>query len=279
MNGKDLLMGLGHVDEAYIQAAEEKTLRKPFGTVLRRYGAMAACFAVLIVATTVFYTRSPVGPTPPGPVVALPDISQPPEFVSEEVTVDMKQVYFNDAIGSQEDIWYDPEVYTITSLTGQALTDYYQRDLTPLWLPDGLTPSKRNGRAEQVIAADGAIVSDMAVLDFYSGFQDDNLPELYEDTNAAKGLSLSVSRLGIPPQWDYVLPEQEHQTTDIDGIAVTLGVSICPCEPAGTVEVINAEWELGGLHFQLTAQQIERTDVVKTIASIITGTMNITIIN
>ena len=279
MNGKDLLMGLGHVDEAYIQAAEEKTLRKPFGTVLRRYGAMAACFAVLIVATTVFYTRSPVGPTPPGPVVALPDISQPPEFVSEEVTVDMKQVYFNDAIGSQEDIWYDPEVYTITSLTGQALTDYYQRDLTPLWLPDGLTPSKRNGRAEQVIAADGAIVSDMAVLDFYSGFQDDNLPKLYEDTNAAKGLSLSASRLGILPQWDYVLPEQEHQTTDIDGIAVTLGVSICPCEPAGTVEVINAEWELGGLHFQLTAQQIERTDVVKTIASIITGTMNITIIN
>ena len=275
MNGKDLLMGLGHVDEAYIQAAEEKTLRKPFGTALRRYGAMAACFAVLIVATTVFYTRSPVGPTPPGPVVALPDISQPPEFVSEEVTVDMKQVYFNDAIGSQEDIWYDPEVYTITSLTGQALTDYYQRDLTPLWLPDGLTPSKQNGRAEQVIAADGAIVSDMAVLDFYSGFQDDNLPELYEDTNAAKGLSLSVSRLGR----DYVLPEQERQTTDIDGVAVTLGVSICPCEPAGTVEVINAEWELGGLHFQLTAQQIERTDVVKTIASIITGTMNITIIN
>ena len=279
MNGKDLLMGLGHVDEAYIQAAEEKTLRKPFGTALRRYGAMAACFAVLIVATTVFYTRSPVGPTPPGPVVALPDISQPPEFVSEEVTVDMKQVYFNDAIGSQEDIWYDPEVYTITSLTGQALTDYYQRDLTPLWLPDGLTPSKRNGTAEQVIATDGTIVSDMAVLDFYSGFQDDNLPELYEDTNAAKGLSLSVFRLGIPPHWDYVLPEQERQTTDIDGIAVTLGVSIRPCEPAGTVEVINAEWESGGLHFQLTAQQIERTDVVKTIASIITGTMNITIIN
>lgn len=226
-----------------------------------------------------FYTRSPVGPTPPGPVVALPDISQPPEFVSEEVTVDMKQVYFNDAIGSQEDIWYNPEVYTITSLTGQALTDYYQRDLTPLWLPDGLTPSKQNGRAEQVIAADGTIVSDMAVLDFYSGFQDDNLPELYKDTNAAKGLSLSVSRLGILPHWDYVLPEQERQTTDIDGIAVTLGVSIRLCEPAGTVEVINAEWESGGLHFQLTAQQIERTDVVKTIASIITGTMNITIIN
>ena len=119
----------------------------------------------------------------------------------------------------------------------------------------------------------------MAVLDFYSGFQDDNLPELYEDTNAAKGLSLSVSRLGILPHWDYVLPEQERQTTDIDGIAVTLGVSIRLCEPAGTVEVINAEWESGGLHFQLTAQQIERTDVVKTIASIIAGTADITIIN
>ena len=40
MNGKDLLMGLGHVDEVYIQAAEEKTLRKPFGTALRRYGGL-----------------------------------------------------------------------------------------------------------------------------------------------------------------------------------------------------------------------------------------------
>lgn len=279
MNGKDLLLGLGYVDETYIQAAEEKTLRKPFGTALRRYGAMAACFAVLIVAATVFYTRSPVGPTPPGPVVEPPDISHPPEFVPEEVTVDMGQVYFNDALGSQEDIWYDPNDYTITVLTGQAFSDYYQRDLTPLWLPDGLTPSKRNGTAEQVIATDGTIVSDMAVLDFYSGFQDDNLPELYEDTNAAKGLSLSASRLGMLPHWDYVLPEQERLTTDIDGIAVTLGVSIRLCEPAGTVEVINAEWESGGLHFQLTAQQIERTDVVKTIVSIIAGTADITIIN
>lgn len=279
MNGKDLLLGLGYVDETYIQAAEEKTLRKPFGTALRHYGAMASCFAVLIVAAAVFYTGSPVGPMPPGPVVEPPDISQPPEFVPKEVTVDMGQVCFNDAIGPQEDIWYDPEVYTITSLTGQALTDYYQRDLTPLWLPDGLTPSKRNGRAEQVIAADGAIVGDIAVLDFYSGFQNDSLPELYEDTNAAKGLSLSVSRLSILPQWNYVLPEQERRATDIDGIAVTLGVSIRPCEPAGTVEVINAEWESGGLHFQLTAQQIERADVVKTIASIIAGTADITIIN
>ena len=279
MNGKDLLLGLGYVDEAYIQAAEEKTLRKPFGTVVRRYGAMAACFAVLVVAATVLYTRSPVGPTPPGPVVEPPDISQPPEFVPEEVTVDMKQVYFNDAIGPQEDMWYDPDVYAITSLSGQAFVDYYRRDLTPPYIPNGLFPSKRNGTAEQVITADGAIVSDMAVLDFYSGFQDNNLPELYEDTNAAKGLSLSVSRLGILPQWDYVLPEQERQPTDIDGIAVTLGVSIRPCEPAGTVEVINAEWESGGLHFQLTAQQLERTDVVKTIASIIAGTADITIIN
>ena len=123
------------------------------------------------------------------------------------------------------------------------------------------------------------MISDIANLGFYSGYYEDGTPELYENTNAVKGLSLSASRIGALPQWDYVLPEQERQTTDIDGIAVTLGVSICPCEPAGTVEVINAEWELGGLHFQLTAQQIERTDVVKTIASIIAGTADITIIN
>lgn len=240
---------------------------------------MAACFAVLIVAAAVFHTRSPIGPALTRPVVEPPDISQLPEAVPEKVAVDMGQVYFNDAIGSQEDIWYDPEVYTITSLTGQAFTDYYQRDLTPLWLLDGLTPSKQNGRAEQVIAADGAIVGDIAVLDFYSSFQDDSLPELYEDTNAAKGLRLSVSRLGILPHWDYVLPEQERQATDIDGIAVILGASIRSCKPSGTIEVINAEWESGGLHFQLTAQQLDRADVVKTIASIITGTADIIIID
>ena len=275
MNGKDLLLGLGHVDESYIQAAEEKTtLRRPLGTVLRRYGAMAACFAVLIVAATVLYTRSPIVPTPPGPVVEPPDISQSPEFVPEEVIVDMRQVYFNDAIGPREDIWYDPDVYTITLLTGQTFSDYYQRDLTPLWLPDGLTPSKQNGTAEQVIAADGVIAGDIAVLDFYSGFRDDSLPELYEDTNAAKGLSLSVSRLGTLPQWDYVLPEQERQTTDINGTEITLGMSI-----SGAAEVINAEWESAGLYYQLTAQQLDRVDVIKIIASIIAGTADITIIN
>ena len=279
MNGKDLLMGLGHVDEVYIQAAEEKTLRKPFGTALRRYGAMAACFAVLIVAATVFYTRSPVGPTPPGPVVEPPDISQPPEFVPEEVTVDMGQVYFNDAIGPQEDIWYDPDVYTITPLSGQAYADYYQRGLTPPWLPDGLSPAKWNDTAEQITAADGTMVSDIANLGFYSGYYEDGTPELYENTNAVKGLSLSASRIGALPQWDYVLPEQECQTTDINGIAVTLGVSIRPCEPTGSIEVINAEWESDGLHFQLVAQQVERVDVVKTISSIIAGTADITIIN
>ena len=235
---------------------------------------MAACFAVLIVAATVLYTRSPIVPTPPGPVVEPPDISQSPEFVPEEVTVDMRQVYFNDAIGPREDIWYDPDVYTITLLTGQAFSDYYQRALTPLWLPDGLTPSKQNGTAEQVIAADGVIAGDIAVLDFYSGFRDDSLPELYEDTNAAKGLSLSVSRLGTLPQWDYILPEQERQTTDINGTEITLGVSI-----SGAAEVINAEWESAGLYYQLTAQQMDRVDVIKIIASIIAGTADITIIN
>ena len=137
-----------------------------------------------------------------------------------------------------------------------------------------MTPSKWNGTAEQVIAADGVIVGDIAVLDFYSGFRDDSLPELYEDTNAAKGLSLSVSRLGTLPQWDYVLPEQERQTTDINGTEVTLGVSI-----SGSAEVINAEWESAGLYYQLTAQQLDRVDVVKTIASIVAGTADITIIN
>ncbi len=279
MNGKDLLMGLGHVDEAYIQAAEEKMLYKPFGTALRRYGAMAACFAVLIVAATMLYMRSPVGPTTPGPVVEPPDISQPPEFVPEEVTVDMGQVYFNDAIGPQEDIWYDPDVYTITPLSGQAYADYYQWGLTPPWLPDGLSPAKWNDTAEQITAADGTMVSDIANLGFYSGYYEDGTPELYENTNAVKGLSLSASRIGALPQWDYVLPEQERQTTDINGIAVTLGVSIRPCEPTGSIEVINAEWESDGLHFQLVAQQVERVNVVKTIASIIAGTKDITIIN
>jgi hypothetical protein len=58
-----------------------------------------------------------------------------------------------------------------------------------------------------------------------------------------------------------------------------LGASIRSCKPSGTIEVINAEWESGGLHFQLTAQQLDRADVVKTIASIITGTADIIIID
>ena len=79
----------------YIQEAEEKTLGKPLGAALRRYGAVAACFAVLIVAAAVFDTRGPIEPALTGPVVGPPDISQPPEVVPEKVTVDMGQVYFN----------------------------------------------------------------------------------------------------------------------------------------------------------------------------------------
>lgn len=279
MNGKDLLLGLGYVDEAHIQNAEVKTLKKSYAVTLKRYGTMAACFAVLIAAATVFYTHHLNGPTPPGPIIDNPNVSQPPEVVPEEIIVDMEQVYFNDAIGPQEDLWYDPEIYTVTTLSGQSFEDYYQRDLTPPWLPAGLLPSKWNGVAELVTAQDGTTVSDIAHLGFYSDYYKDGSPQLYEETGATKGLELSVSRVGTLTQWDYVLPEQERQATEIEGIEVMLGVSTRLCEPSGTVEVINAEWEVDGLHFLLTSQQLDRESVVKTIASIIAETPDISIIN
>lgn len=279
MNGKDLLLGLGYVDEAHIQNAEVKTLKKSYAVTLKRYGTMAACFAVLIAAVTVFYTHHLNGPTPPGPIIDNPNVSQPPEVVPEEIIVDMEQVYFNDAIGPQEDLWYDPEIYTVTTLSGQSFEDYYQRDLTPPWLPAGLLPSKWNGVAELVTAQDGTTVSDIAHLGFYSDYYKDGSPQLYEETGATKGLELSVSRVGTLTQWDYVLPEQERQATEIEGIEVMLGVSTRLCEPSGTVEVINAEWEVDGLHFLLTSQQLDRESVVKTIASIIAETPDISIIN
>lgn len=279
MNGMDLILGLGYVDEAHIQDAEVKTFKKTYTVTLKRYGTMAACFAVLIAAATVFYTHHLNGPTPSGPIVDNPNVSQPPEVVPEEIIVDMEQVFFNDAIGPQEDVWYDPEIYTVTTLSGQAFEDYYQKELTPPWLPDGLLPSKWNDVAELITAQDGTPVSDIAHLGFYSGYYKDGSPQLYEETGATKGLDLAVSRVGALPQWDYVLPEQERQATEIDGIEVMLGVSTRLCEPSGTVEVISAEWEADGLHFLLTSQQLDRESVVKTIASIIADTPDISIIN
>ena len=103
--------------------------------------------------------------------------------------------------------------------------DYYGKDLTLLYVPDGLTAASGSGTARVVLEKSGRVVKDTAALSFSHDYSEDGSPRLTEDAAAVKGFSVTVSKIGILKDCLYLLPENEVKTSDIGGTSVTFGVS------------------------------------------------------
>lgn len=271
MNGQDLLLGMSFLDETLVQEAETEKRRTP---AWKRWGAVAACAAILLAAA-----------------VALPIWNHGSMFseIPQEIEqVDLGAVFVNE-IGSLPDAarrYYPEEAYDTIDWDAAEVRAYYGRDLTPAYLPGGLTASPQNGGATIIAAKNGGIVEDTVWLRFYHDYHADGSPKLTDDVAAVKGFSLTASRVGLLKDCCYVLPEDALQTTEIGGAAVTFGYRSMPFgpydpqthEPSGYYDLYAAEFQVDGIEYEIVAEQMELKEVVKVVTSIICGTDDVMIV-
>ena len=125
--------------------------------------------------------------------------------------------------------WYDPGQYDTDVIWDRdEVMNYYGKDLTPPHIPDGLTAASGNGTARVVLEKNGKIVTDTAALGFYHDYYEDGIPKLTEDAAAVKGFSVTVSKIGLLNDSQYILPENEVKTLEIWGTPVSFGYRLMP---------------------------------------------------
>ena len=176
-------------------------------------------------------------------------------------------------------VWRNPELYDHIQWDKNAVIEYYGKDLSPAYIPDGLTAANGNGTARVIVDKSGNIVEDTVRLNFYHDYYEDGSPKLTEGVTARKGFSITASKIGILSDCIYLLPENEVKTSDIDGTAVTFGYRSMPRgpynpdthEPSGYYDMYVAEFEYDGIEYQIVAEQMEAEEVVKVVSSIIYG--------
>ena len=206
-----------------------------------KWSAMAACLTVvLFTALSVLpnYFRQQ-GTTPPdnpngvivdNPIDTADDDTTP---ATSEIHVSMDNISFNE-VGALKDaarVWRNPELYDHIQWDKNAVIEYYGKDLSPAYIPDGLTAANGNGTARVIVDKSGNIVEDTVRLNFYHDYYEDGSPKLTEGMTARKGFSITASKIGILSDCIYLLPENEVKTSDIDGTAVTFGYRSMPCGP------------------------------------------------
>ena len=254
-----------------------------------KWGAIAACLAgVLFTAVSVFhnYLNQQRVMLPDNPAGALVDSSADgqndavtPE--SAEIHIGMDHIFFNElgALMDASRIWRNPELYEHIQWDEKTVMDYYGKDLTPAYVPDGLSAAIGNGTASVIADKSGNIVEDTVWLGFYHDYYEDGSPKLTEDVVATKGFSIRASKIGLLNDCLYILPENEVKTSDINGTEVTFGYRSMPHgphdpdthEPSGYYDMYVAEFEYDGIEYQIVAEQMEAEEIVKVVSSIIYG--------
>lgn len=250
---------------------------------------MAACFTVVLftalsVLPNYFRQQGTAPPdNPNGVIVDNPTNNSDDDTTpaKSEIHISMDNISFNE-VGALKDaahVWRNPELYDHIQWDKNAVIEYYGKDLSPAYIPDGLTAANGNGTARVIVDKSGNIVEDTVRLNFYHDYYEDGSPKLTEGVTARKGFSITASKIGILSDCIYLLPENEVKTSDIDGTAVTFGYRSMPYgpynpdthEPSGYYDMYVAEFEYDGIEYQIVAEQMEAEEVVKVVSSIIYG--------
>lgn len=296
MNGTNLLRAMSHVDESYIQAAEDA--KKPKNALLR-YGSLAACAAAALAGA--FLLRPPaVAEQPPAPIPdpapgltepAVPDRLPPDEGTAEpapRLIVDLNQVAVNEVSGNVPSAMLRSDFYLTheeVEWTQEEIIAWYGRsDFTPAFVPDGLLPAQGNNSAT-VFTKDGEVVVDLLRLAFYAGYHEDGSPRGDETTAIPRGFSLNVSKNNTHPFRDWLHWNETVEASSIAGTDVIITHAVYPYgpydddhRPAGYYDWYSAEFELDGLKYEVDARRLTLEEVAAVTASIITGDTNFTVI-
>ena len=195
--------------------------------------------------------------------------------------IKLQAVSFNEISGFSDAArrYYDPALYDTAVWDAARVADYFGRDLTPPYIPNGLSAAADNGSAAVVVGKDGAVVEDTVQLSFYHAYYGDGSPRLTDAVAACKGFSLTASKIGLVKDCCYLLPENELKVSYIAETPVTFGYRSMPYgpydplthAPAGHYDMYVAEFSLDGIQYQIVAEQLAFEELVKVVSSVVSG--------
>lgn len=291
-NSFKIANSIGMIDDDLIKEAGEIIERKaaPKKAVYLRYTAAAAAFicvaGVAGGAAVIAKTRSTQDPAVSiGPQVIDPNDHSTIRHIPDKTempVIKMSEVYFYEDTSLGEDVgmarrYYDPELYDTVNWNKQDLTEYYGKELAPKYIPEGLSSSRGNDTATVIIGKDGTVALDDAWLSYYHDFHEDGSPKLTEDVAAVKGFTVNASKLGMPFQCGIIVMPGDMKATMINGTEVFFGhrsMQYGPYdpethEPSGYYDIYVAEFEFDGISYRITTDQLEATEIVMIVSSII----------
>lgn len=283
-----LANAIGFIDDDLILESEQPAERKSIH--IKYAAAAAACLCVAGGAAVVVNNRSV--PEASGqvesPAVPISAVSpaQPAENSTPEVIAIIHapladEIIINEVteeVGGAR-LYFDSAIYDEIKLDKSDILEYFGRELTPAYIPEGLTPSAWNEQGTTVFVRkeDGQIAYDHVWFSFYHDYYEDGSPKLTEDIAATKGFSLSVSRLGYPFECGIFSNLDGKGTTDINGTPVAFSHRSAPYgpynpethKPSGYYDEYIAEFETDGVFFRIVTYQLPADEIIRIVASIL----------
>lgn len=294
MNGQQLLMGVGYVDEKYIDEAENiKKTKKPIR--IWKGIAIAACFSFILTGAFIvsFHQFTKETPTLPNDSdVAISNTSNDdtqPDMNdnTQELQICMRNIYVNEISGLTDSsrVMPDPSLFSEVTWNKEEIINYYGRDLTPYYIPEGLIASSYNDKATVYSDRNNVMLEDTVWQSFYSDYDEDGSPRPKNGTSIPTGFSITASKLGILNDCIYSSPDGQPEITTIEDIEVIVGyqkVSYGPYDsethaPAGYYDMYVISFSVDGTEYQFVFEQIELEEAIKVVASFITETDKIEI--
>lgn len=271
-------------DRYYEEAARYEYRRRTHGWV--KWSVVAACLAIVVFTAFSVLPNylNQQGDTPPnaqngGTIADNPNDNTP--LLTSKIHISMDNIFLNEIAEVLDEAkrWYDPKLYDNIVWDKGAVIDYYKKDLTPAYVPDGLVAAPGNGTATVITDKSGKVVEDIILLGFYHEYYEDGSPKLTENIAALKGFSITASKIGLLNDCRYLLPENKVKTSKIAGISVTFGYRSMPYgpydpdthEPSGYYDMYAAEFKQDGIEYEIVADQMEIEELVKVVSSIICG--------
>lgn len=294
MNGQQLLMGIGYVDEKYVDEAENiKKIKKPIR--IWKGIAVAACFSFVLTGAFIVSFRQFTKETPTLPNdsdVAISNTSNDdtqPDMNdnTQEIQICMRNIYVNEISGLTDSsrVMPDPSLFSEVTWNKEEIINYYGRDLTPYYIPEGLIASSYNDKATVYSDRNNVMLEDTVWQSFYSDYDEDGSPRPKNGTSIPTGFSITASKLGILNDCIYSSPDGQPEITTIEDIEVIVGyqkASYGPYDsethaPAGYYDMYVISFSVDDTDYQFIFEQIDLEEAIKVVTSFITETDKIEI--
>ncbi len=283
MKKKIISDAITNISSEYIEKAADYTVaKKSCKPVWLKWGALAACLVLMIIApTTIRPNLGQPGISPPDnpdSTIILPENQT--ETISNNQSdvlhVNLDDIAINQLGGFTNTDYarYNPETANEVIWDNEDVVTYLGMELTPAYIPKGLFASSENASIIVYYEQDGTIVEDTIRYDFYHDFYEDGGAKHTDDVVACYGFSISASKLGLVKDCFYLAAENEVKTSEIGGTKVIFGYRSMPYgsdnnNPIGYYDLYVAEFELNGIEYQLIFEQMDIGEVVKVVSSII----------